>query len=146
MASFRPPTTWTPFRRHALRQNADRILRGGARVHPESALLVWRAAELTSVRERRTCARSLRGVVKELDGKHLPGAVPLNRRAVRPYAPVLAAVAERVGDLSQPVTPRSMVLVHDLLTDGDSPLYSRPNVGKLPETLQRIQSALGEGA
>ncbi len=65
---------------------------------------------------------------------------------MRPYAPVLAAAAERVGDLSRPVTPRAMVLVHDLLTDGDSPLYSRPNVDRLPETLQRIQSALREGA
>jgi hypothetical protein len=82
-------------------------------------------------------------VVKELDGKHLPGAVPLNRRGVRPYVLVLAAMAERVGDLSQPVTPRCMLLVRDLLTDGESPLYCRPNIDKLPGALQRIQSALG---
>ena len=80
-------------------------------MHPDSALLVWRAAELTSTRERRRYARSLRSVVKELDGKHLPGAVPLNRRGLRPYAAALAALAERLGDLSQPVTPRSMLLV-----------------------------------
>lgn len=144
--AFRSPSIWHPIRRRALRETADCILRGGARVHPESALLVWRAAELTSARERRTCARSLRSIVKELDGKHLPGAVPLNRRGARPYEPVLAAIAERVGDLSQPVTPRSMVLVRDLLTDGESPLYCRPNVDKLPEALRRIQSALGEVA
>ena len=59
---------------------------------------------------------------------------------------MLAAIAERVGDLSQPVTPRSMLLVDDLLTDGESPLYCRPNVDKLPEALRRIQSALGEVA
>ncbi len=140
------PGTWNPFRKRELRRVADRLLRGGARVHSESALLVWRAAELTSARERRACARSLRGIFKELDGNTLPGAVPLNRRAVRPYAPVLVAMAERIGDLSRPVTPRAMVLVRDLLGDGDSPLYSRQNVDRLPETLQRIRSALREGA
>jgi len=140
------PGTRNPFKRRELRRVADRVLRGGARVHPESALLVWRASELTSARERRACARSLRAIFKELDGNTLPGAVPLNRRGVRPYAPVLTAMAARVGDLSRPVTPRAMVLVRDLLGDGDSPLYSRPNVDRLPETLQQIQSALREGA
>lgn len=140
------PGRWNPIRRRQLRRVADRILRGGARVHPESSLLVWRASELTSARERRACSRSLRSIFKELDGNSLPGAVPLNRRGVRPYAPALVAMAERIGDLSRPVTPRAMVLVRDLLGDGDSPLYSRPNADRLPETLQRVQSALGERA
>ncbi len=115
-------------------------------MHPESALLVWRAAELTSARERRICARSLRRIVKELEGRLLPGAVPLNRRGVRPQAPALAALAERVADVSQPVTPGGMLLVHDLLCDAYSPLYVGANVDKLPSALQRIQSALGDSA
>ncbi len=145
-AAFRTPSRWNPLRTYALRQSADRILRGGARVHPESALLVWRAAELTSARERRICARSLRRIVKELEGRLLPGAVPLNRRGVRPQAPALAALAERVADVSQPVTPGGMLLVHDLLCDAYSPLYVGANVDKLPSALQRIQSALGDSA
>lgn len=129
-----------------MRRFADRVLRAGARVHPESALLVWRAAELTSARERRACARSLRGVVKELDGNTLPGAVPLNRPGVRPYSPTLAGIAERLGDLSRPVTPRAVLLVRDLLGDASSPLYSRHDIDTLPERLLRIESALREGA
>src|SRR4051794_1407067 len=93
------PSTRNPFTKRGLRRNADRILRGGARVHPDSALLVWRAAELTSARKRRSFARSLRGVVRGLDGNALPGAVPLNRRGVRPYTAALVALAELVGDL-----------------------------------------------
>ena len=129
--------------KHALRRNADAILRSGARVHPESALLSWRAAELTSERRRRSSAGSLRSVVKGLDGNALPGAVPLNRRGLRPYATSLAALAERVDDMSLPVAPRGMLLIDDLLTNGDSPLYARENVDLLPERLREIEQALG---
>ena len=139
------PSTRNPFTKRALRRNADRILRGGARVHPDSALLVWRAAELTSARKRRSFARSLRGVVRGLDGNALPGAVPLNRRGVRPYTAALVALAELVGDLSRPVAPRGMLLLDDLLTSGDSPLYARENVDRLPGDLREIVRALGEG-
>jgi hypothetical protein len=139
------PSTRNPFTKWALRRNADVILRGGARVHPESTLLAWRAAELTSVRKRRRAARSLRGVVRGLDGNALPGAVPLNRRGVRPYTAALVALAERVGDVSRPVAPRGMLLLEDLLMSGDSPLYARENLGLLPESLREIEHALGKG-
>ncbi len=83
--------------------------------------------------------------MKGLDGNALPGAVPLNRRGVRPYTASLAALAERVGDLSRPVAPRGMLLLEDLLTNGDSPLYARENVDMLPERLREIEHALGDG-
>ena len=138
------PSTRNPFRKRTLRRHADVILRNGARVHPDSALLTWRAAELTSARERRLTARSLRGIVKELDGNTLPSAVPLNRRGVRPYAAAIAALADRIGDRDVPVAPRGMLLVDDLLSNGDSPLYARQNIERLPDRLREIQNALGE--
>jgi hypothetical protein len=141
----RSPRTRNPLTRRTLRRNADAILRGGTRVHPESALLSWRAAELTSERRRRSAARSLRGVVRGLDGNALPGAVPLNRRGLRPYTASLAALAERVDDMSRPGGPRGMLLLDDLLTNGDSPLYARENADLLPERLREIERALGTG-
>jgi hypothetical protein len=64
---------------------------------------------------------------------------------VRPYAATLAALADRVGDLSRPVAPRGILLLEDLLTQGDSPLYARENVEQLPERLREIETALGKG-
>jgi hypothetical protein len=140
----RSPGTRNPFARRALRRQADVILRGGARVHPESSLLSWRAAELTSPRRRRSYARSLQSIGKGLTGKTLPGAVPLNRAGVRPYAATLAALADRLGDLSRPVAPRGILLLEDLLTQGDSPLYAQENAEQLPERLREIETALGK--
>ena len=71
--------------------------------------------------------------------------MPLNRVGVRPYAAAIAALADRVGDLSRPVAPRGMLLLEDLLTHGDSPLYARQNVKQLPDRLREIELALGEG-
>jgi hypothetical protein len=49
------------------RRTADRLLGTGVKVHPQSELLTWRAAELTSARNRSMLARSLRGLVQEVD-------------------------------------------------------------------------------
>ncbi len=83
--------------------------------------------------------------MRGLDGNALPGAVPLNRRGVRPYTAALVALADRVGDLSRPVAPRGMLLVEDLLVGGDSPLYARENLDRLPGNLREIEHALGKG-
>ena len=71
--------------------------------------------------------------------------MPLNRQGVRPHAATLAALADRVGNLSRPVAPRGILLLEDLLTQGDSPLYARENVEQLPDRLREIERALGEG-
>ena len=42
-----------------------------------------------------------------------------------------------------PGAPRGMLLLDDLLTNGDSPLYARENVYLLPERLREIEHALG---
>lgn len=110
----------------ALRHAADAVLRTGARVHPYSALLVWRAGELTSAHNRKLLARSFRNIVRELERPSLMSAVPLNRRQAREHADLLVALARRLDDVDSSVTPRGVVLVEDLLTDGvNSPLYGR---------------------
>ena len=95
------------------------------------------------MRRRRSLARSLQGVIRSLDPKRLPGASPLNRPGLRLYVPELRALADRVGDVSRPASRRGLDLVHDLLTDGGSPLYDRDRVDELPETIREILFALG---
>lgn len=108
--------------------------------HPAVA---WRTAELTSSRERRTLARSLRGIVADVQSPSWAfSASPLNRRGLVPYVHEIQALADRVGDFEQPVAAAGIVLARDLLKDGGSPLYTGGNVADLPSTLSRIRSAL----
>lgn len=88
----------------------------------------WRIAELTSVRERRQLARSVRGVVADLSERRLPGASPLNRVAMRPHTEILSALSDRLADLDRPVDPAGILAVRRLLTDPDSVLYARPSL------------------
>jgi hypothetical protein len=108
----------------ALRRAADAVLRTGARVHPYSTLLVWRAGELTSAHSRKLLARSFRNIVRELERPSFMSAVPLNRRQAREHADLLVALRDRLGDLGSGISPRGVVLIEDLLTDGvNSPLF-----------------------
>lgn len=140
----------------ALRRAADAVLRTGARVHPYSALLVWRADELTSDRNRRLLARSVGRVVRELERPSLMSAVPLNRRQAREHAGLLVKLAERLGDLDSSISPRGVVLVEDMLTDGaNSPLFgsgyspldgaanARPDLGPVLEECLAALSPAG---
>ena len=113
--------------RSASRRAADAVLRAGARVHPLSTLLNWRADELVSGRNRRTLARSLRSIVRELERpvRSLTFPVPLNRREARPNLELLRLLAERLERLDEQVMPHGVVLVEDLLSDGlHSPLHA----------------------
>ena len=136
--------TRNPFRRHRLRNESDRLLRLGARPHAHSRLLAVRAAELTSARERRMLVGSLHGIVRELGGTTLPGASPLNRPGVRPYAERIEALSRRLGDLDRPVSARGVLLVRDLLTDGDGPLYERNHADELPARIRDALAALDD--
>ena len=84
----------------------------------------WRAEELTSRRERRLLARSVRGVIADLSPRRLPGPVPVNRVAVRPHVELLATLADRLAD-QRPVAPVGILAVRRVLTDPDGPLYTR---------------------
>jgi hypothetical protein len=107
------------------RRVADEWLLWGAAARPSSALLSWRAGELSSPRMRSALAQSLRRIGREVRGRAYPGAVPLNGRAIRPHLGLLDALSERLADHDRPVSARGMVLVDRLLTEPGSPLYSR---------------------
>jgi hypothetical protein len=125
-----------------LRATADRlILRDDTRL-PKSPFLEWRAEELTAVGRRRALAHSLRHVVHELDATVLPGASPLNRRAVRPYRDQFAELARLVDDPSHEVSARGVLLVESLLTDSASPLYDRDRTDRLAQEVDRAARTL----
>lgn len=140
------PTLIARHDRSVMRSRADRLLRGGARVHPDSALLTWREAELTSERHRKVLARSLRFVIRELEGRVLPGPVPLNR-AVRSHVESIRALAERLAALERPVTAQGILLVEDFVTDGfGSPLYVPERAADLEPSIEHCLAALDNPA
>ena len=131
-------------RRPWRRREADALLRvsgGRWENHPSVA---WRVAELTSPRERRVFAGSLRSIVREVhDTRVRLSASVIARRELRPHAAELEKLADRLADLGRPATGAAMVLVHDLLTDGGGPLYGRGNsIDELPAALGRIRTTL----
>jgi len=83
----------------------------------------WRVDELTTERERRLCARALRGVLGELDGSLLPGVTPLRLTALRPHAARLEALRARLLD-ERPVSGHGMLAVNELLTSPGSCLFA----------------------
>ena len=125
------------------RQAANRLLRTGVRVHPQSELLTWRAAELTSDRNRKMLAGSLGRVVREVDRPSLMTAVPLNRRGLRPHLPLVRSLIDRLASAERPVSAQGMVLVEELLTDGFvSPLYLGGRREDVSGTIERCLAAL----
>jgi hypothetical protein len=106
-----------------------------------SPLLAWRVNELVARKNRRQLARSLRDAVKTADGRYLPNASPINRRAVRVESKRLLALAGRLED-EHAVAPRGVLLVDRLLTDGFGPLYSRDHADALPSHLDVTLKAL----
>lgn len=82
----------------------------------------WRVAELTSARERKVSARSIHGVLGEINGSKLPGATPTRVAALRPHAAVLAAIEARLLD-GAPVSALGMIAVEHLLTNPGSCLF-----------------------
>jgi hypothetical protein len=124
---------WNERRRR--RAVADTWLRGGGL----PSQFQCRADELTSRGERRLLASSLFGVVRELGSP--PGfrsTAPLNRRALRPHANELVALAERLDDLERPVAPAGILEVQTLLTNPGIPLHLYAPESDLPGTLTAI--------
>jgi hypothetical protein len=138
-AAIRMAQQWIAVRR--LRALADRIiLRADA--HPiASALVSWRMLELTSRRHRHVVAWEAARLARELDVATLPGAVPLNRAAVRPYRHQLEEISAAL-DGATPVTARGVLLAEELLSSPESPLFDRDAVTTLEPQLRRVISAL----
>jgi hypothetical protein len=110
------PTSWLERRR--ARRTADYWIK-----HGFESRYAWRVTELTRERERRLCARALRGVIGELEGSSLPGAAPLRRAALRPHLATLQTLRERLLD-NEPVSGVGMLAVNELLTSPGSCLYT----------------------
>jgi hypothetical protein len=140
---FRAPHWWQLRSRLHLRRTADAELLAGTS-QPGSPLVAWRVAELTSEHNRRVLARSLHATVVDLDAGLLPGASPLNRPAARPQARLIQALADRLNDLSRPLSARGVLLVEALLTDGTGPLYARGRAGELQGALEQCLTALDD--
>ena len=102
----------------------------------------WRAAESTSPRERRLLARSLRRLVAELEGRVMPGSVPIDRVALRPYVLCLHNLSERLADLSRPISPAGVILLTRLLTEPVGPLYDGARANELTRAVNSILAAL----
>jgi hypothetical protein len=103
---------------------------------------VARYVDIGSARRRRSLERSLRGVLRSLDPKRLPGASPLNRPGLWLYEPELRTLATRVGDLDRPASNHGLQLLQNFLTDAGGPLYDRARIDEVPETVRQILVAL----
>jgi hypothetical protein len=110
------PRAW--FDRRRARREADSWIG-----HGFEARYPWRVAELTSERERRSCARAIHGVLDELEGAKLPGPAPLRRASLQPEAGLLHEIEARLMD-GAPVSAHGMLAVNDLLTSPGSPLFA----------------------
>lgn len=115
MATLAHPRAWLERRR--ARAEADHWIG-----HGFESRYQWRVAELTRPEERKSCARSVRGVLRDLDGSKLPGATPTRVAAVRPHAALLEAIEARLLD-DAPVSGLGMLAVNKLLTSPGSCLY-----------------------
>jgi hypothetical protein len=125
-----------------LRQQADRALLRGIAPARRSALVAWRAGELTSGAHRLAVAASVNRLLRELDPSRLPGASPLNRVAARAQQDLIVRLRARLSDLGAPVEARGVLMCEWLLGDATSPLYDRGRAATLPQALTRTIAAL----
>jgi hypothetical protein len=126
------------------RRRLDReIVAGDAGEAPELAL---RARQLTRPHRQRAVARSLRRIVEHVEAVGRGpdrSAIPIDREAVRRGYQAILGLADRL-DRAGEVSPRGMVLITDLLTDGaTSPLYGAGGGRALAEAIWGISDALG---
>ena len=130
---------------------ARRALRGARRRADEELVatrlppprLAWRATELGADENRIDLARSLTDVVHAADERLLPAASPIARAAVRECRPQLLAIAARLFEVAKPVSPRGILLVERLLTNGAGPLYGRGDAERLLVAADNILVVLG---
>jgi len=133
---FEPAWVW--LRRGSL----DRRIARGADTNTDSRL-ARRARQLVSRRCRKALAEGIRNLVDAAEEpvRTLTAAVPLQRREIlreRGFLLQLAVDLESEEELN----PRGVALIEDLLTNGDSPLYSPFPDGTLRSALTHAHAAL----
>ena len=120
----------------------DRALAGGADTASDPQL-AHRAAQLRTPRRRRALASSLQRTIREAGEppRPLSSAVPVQRRKVLTARDEIEQLAQ---DLTGPdeVQPRGILLVHDLLTHGDSPFFTPGPDGILGHAVRHARAAL----
>jgi hypothetical protein len=136
------PAIWIRLRTRLQRLGLDdRLARGDPPwASPE---LRWRAAQLTSDRERRGLANEIDRVLEAAaQPARLRGAaVPLDRSGVLACGGLLRVLADDLRHAGL-VQPRGVALLRQLLRDGGSPLYAPEAEGSLDISLRRARAAL----
>ena len=125
----------------SVRRNLDRLIVLEPHSSETSALVRWRALELTAPPYRKMLAREVGRVVSLLDRGSLPGASPLRRPAARASEDLLLRLAAVLAS-DRPVTARGVLLARQLLRDPGSPLFSDATEHQLPYALKRTLGAL----
>lgn len=123
------------------RRAADAWLRSatGGFVPPAYA---WRAEQLTSPRERRMLARTLRLIERSAYERSVGRLRPLNLPAVRAHHESLELLACTLETLDEPVTPAGMLRVVDLVTNGAGPLWGATKDAPLGDAISTTLAIL----
>lgn len=106
--------------------------------------LAFRAAQLTSDRNRKTIARSLRRTISEAHKPPMTRSrmVLIQRAAVIDAESAINAMVERLCG-PEPVQPQGMALADRILTNADgSPLYNASEPGTLHDEMRGAAAAL----
>jgi hypothetical protein len=104
-----------------------------------------RAAQLTSHRNRRQLARTLRRTIGEAHRPPMTRSrvVIIRRAAVLDAEDALTAMIDRLGS-SQPVRAEGMAIAERIVTDADwSPLYNPAEPGALRRLVRAATAAMG---
>jgi hypothetical protein len=125
----------------SVRRTVDRLIVLEPHSSETSALVRWRALELTAPTYRKALRREVVRVLSMLDPGSLPGASPLRRPAARRCEDLLQLLSARLGD-NRPVTARGVLLARQLLRDPGSPLFSDESEHLLPRAIKRVLGAL----
>jgi hypothetical protein len=125
------------------RDQADRWIGARAGQPPSDEILLARIDELLSARTRTTLGRSFRRIAADaVSGGRPMSPAQLNRGRLRRHADDLVRLADRLEDLSLPVTPRGVALAHRLVTAGGGPLYNARDGERLRVSLNATLRAL----
>ena len=124
---------------HRSRRLGDRLLRAYPGGQPISGLAAWRAAELTSARNRGDVARLVRQLRRETETCIRLGTPRVDRAAVDEALVLLRRLERRLETFTEPVSPVGMLDVLALVSSQPGPLHApgasgRPARGARPST------------
>src|SRR5712692_11226277 len=123
------------------REAADEWLLWGAVPRPSSPLLIKRAEELVSQRNRLMLARCARRLLAELRDPRCR-AYAVNRPAMRAHSRALLELATQLEAFDRPVSPAGVVLTQRLLRDGAGPFFDPERADELGPALHAALDAL----